>query len=137
LMASGLVRSSVGDTDMAIAHLQRSRQLSPLDPIAYGTSLGFAYAHFIAGRYQEASAACDKTVHEAPNYFPPAICMKAACCGLLGEFEEGRKWIERLLAVNPQSNLASVREFEQKFLIKNPKGLEAFLDGLRKAGLPE
>ena len=61
LMVSGLVRAFSGETDAAIAPLQRSRQLSPLDPIAYGTSLGFAWAHFVAGRYEEAAAWCDKT----------------------------------------------------------------------------
>ncbi len=73
LMASGLVRACLGETDTAISPLQRSRQLSPLDPIAYGTSLGFAWVHFMAGRYEEASASCDRTLHEAPTYFPPAL----------------------------------------------------------------
>jgi tetratricopeptide (TPR) repeat protein len=73
LMASGLMHSFLGNTDTAIAHLQRSRQLSPLDPLAYGTSLGFALSHFMAGQYEEASASCDRTLQEAPSYFPPAL----------------------------------------------------------------
>ena len=77
LMASGLVRAFTGDSDAAIAPLQRSRQLSPLDPIAYGTSLGFAWAHFVAGRYEEAAAWCDKTQQEAPTHYPPAVRMNA------------------------------------------------------------
>ncbi len=70
LMASGLVRAFTGDSDAAMAPLQRSRQLSPLDPIAYGTSLGFAWAHFVAGRYQEAAAWCEQTRIEAPTRLP-------------------------------------------------------------------
>jgi TolB-like protein/class 3 adenylate cyclase len=136
LMASGLVRAILGDSDAAITYLERSRQLSPLDPIAYGTSLGFAYAHFMAGRYEEASAWCDRALHEAPTYFPPALRLKAACCGLLGRVEEARKWIGRLLAVNPEASLASESLYHGP-LVKNPKGLEALLEGLRKAGLPE
>jgi hypothetical protein len=34
----------------------------------------------MAGRYEEASAWCDKTLHERPD-FPPALRMKAATCG--------------------------------------------------------
>ncbi|MGH6752353.1 MAG: adenylate/guanylate cyclase domain-containing protein, partial [Bradyrhizobium sp.] len=36
-MASGSVRAYRGETDTAIAHLERSAQLSPLDPLAYIT----------------------------------------------------------------------------------------------------
>ncbi len=136
LMASGLVRVWTGDTDTAIAHLQRSRHLSPLDPIAYGTYLGFVDAHFVAGRYEEASAWCDRVLNEAPTYFPPALHFKIACCGLLGRLEEGRKWAERLLAVNPDASVSGLQTWYQLF-IKKPEVLEAFLTGLRKSGLPE
>jgi TolB-like protein/DNA-binding SARP family transcriptional activator/Tfp pilus assembly protein PilF len=135
LMASGLVRALLGDTDTAIAHLERSKQLSPLDPIAYGTSLGFAWAHFMAGRYEEASAWCDRALHEAPTYFPPALNMKIACCGQLGRLEEGHNWVQRLLAVDPDASLSSLRTVYQLFL-KKPDRLEALLEGLRRAGLP-
>jgi len=136
LMASGLVRAFTGDSDAAMAPLERSRQLSPLDPIAYGTSLGFAWVHFVAGRYQEAAAWCDKTQHEAPTHYPPAVRMNAACCGLLGRLEEGRKWVEQLLAANPDTTLSSVKSWYQ-LMIKKPDVLNALLDGLRKAGLPD
>ena len=136
LMASGLVRACLGETDTAISPLQRSRQLSPLDPIAYGTSLGFAWVHFMAGRYEEASASCDRTLHEAPTYYPPALQIKIACCGLLGRLEEGRKWVERLLVVNPEASVSSLQNWLRLF-IKKPAGLEAVLDGMRRAGLPE
>jgi TolB-like protein/Tfp pilus assembly protein PilF len=136
LMASGLVRAVIGETDSAMPPLQRSRQLSPLDPIAYGTSLGFAWAYFMAGRYQDASAACDRTLREAPTYYPPALQVKIACCGLLGQQEEGRKWVERLLTVNPEARVSSLYEWFRLY-IKKPAGLEAVLQGMRKAGMPE
>jgi tetratricopeptide (TPR) repeat protein len=136
LMASGLVRAYFGETDTAITQLERSRQLSPLDPLSYGTCLGFAAAHFVARRYKEASAWCDRTLHEAPTYYPPALHIRTACCGLLGQFEEGRKWVERLLAVNPNTSLTSLRKFYTGFF-KDADGLETLLSGLRNAGLPE
>lgn len=136
LMASGLVRACLGETDTAISPLQRSRQLSPLDPIAYGTSLGFAWVHFLAGRYGEASASCDRTLHEAPTYFPPALQIKIACCGLLGQLEDGRKWVDRLLAVNPEASISRSRRWHRLF-VKKPGDLEALVDGMRRAGMPE
>jgi TolB-like protein/class 3 adenylate cyclase/tetratricopeptide (TPR) repeat protein len=132
---SGMVRAYLGDTETAIAHLERSVRLSPLDTSAYFCSLGFVYAHFMPGRYEEASAWCDKMLHEAPDY-PSALRMKAATCGLLGRLDDGRVWVERLLAVNPDSTVSSMRLLYGVFM-KKPGCLEAFLDGLRKAGLPE
>jgi adenylate cyclase len=133
--ASGVDRAFLGDTELALAHLERSVRLSPLDTLAYLGSLGFAFAHFMAGRYEEALAWCDKTLHERPD-FPPALRMKAATCGLLGRPEEGRAWVKRLLTVIPDTTVCSLRLY-YGVAMKKPGCLEAYLDGLRKAGLPE
>jgi TolB-like protein/Tfp pilus assembly protein PilF len=61
--------------------------------------------------------------------------MKIACCGLLGRPEEGRKGVERLLAVNPESTLAGMRAWFG-LIVKQPDVLDNILDGLCKAGLP-
>jgi adenylate cyclase len=131
---SGMVRAYLGETELAIAHLERSARLSPLDVFAFLGSAGVVFAHFMAGRHEEASAWCDKVLHEQPDY-PPALRMKAAICGLLGRLEEGRVWVERLLAVNPETTVSSMRLYYGN-MMKKPESLEAFLDGLRKAGLP-
>src|SRR5260370_10742044 len=133
--ASGMVRTYLGDTDLAIGHLERSVRLSPLDALAYICWLGFAYAHFVAGRYEDASAWSDKTLHEAPDY-PPALRMKAAICGRLGQIDEARAWVERLLAIAPHTTLSSMRPYYGEPM-KKPGSLESLLEGLRKAGLPE
>ena len=44
--------------------------------------------------------------------------------------------MEQLLAVNPDTTLSSVKSWYQ-LMIKKPDVLNALLDGLRKAGLPE
>jgi tetratricopeptide (TPR) repeat protein len=133
--ASGWVRAYLGDSETAIAHLERSARLSPLDASASIWSLGFVFAHFMAGRYEEASAWCDKTLHEAPDH-PTALRMKAATCGLLGRLDEGRVWVERLLGVNPDTTVSSMQLY-YGVAMKKPGSIEVFLDGLRKAGLPE
>jgi adenylate cyclase len=132
---SGLERAYVGETELAITHLERAARLSPLDAAAYLCSQGFAWAHLMAGRYEEASAWCDKALHESPPDHPAPMRLKVATCGLLGRLDEGRVWVERLLASTPDSTVSSVRLLYD--FIKKPGYLEAFLDGLRKAGLPE
>jgi adenylate cyclase len=133
--ASGLVRAFLGDTEKAIAHLERSARLSPLDAFAFFGSIGFVAAHFMASRYEEASDRCDKVLQEQRD-FPPALRFKAATCGLLGWLDEGQAWVDRLLAVNPDTTVSSMRMY-YGIMMKKPGSLDAFLDGLRKAGLPE
>jgi tetratricopeptide (TPR) repeat protein len=132
---SGLARAYLGDAELAITHLERSTRLSPLDTMAYLCSQGLMIAHFMAGRYEEASVWCDKGLQERSDY-PPALRMKAATCGLLGQLEEGRLWVERLLAVNPDATVSGMRLYYGLFM-KKAGCLDAVLDGLRKAGLPE
>jgi adenylate cyclase len=134
-MGSGFVRGFLGDSETALAHLERSARLSPLDPLAYLTWQGTAVACFMAGRYEEASAWCDRALHEAPD-FPPAIRVKVATSGLMGRSDDGRKWIERLLAVTPDATVSSLQAYYH-VMFKKPSCLEALLEGLRKAGLPE
>jgi hypothetical protein len=62
--------------------------------------------------------------------------MKAASFGLLGKVAEGHEAVERLLALNPDETLTSLKAY-YKVPMKKPGCLEALLDGLRKAGLPE
>jgi hypothetical protein len=62
--------------------------------------------------------------------------MKVAICGLLGQLNDGRAWVQRLLAVSPNATVSSMRLLYGK-LMKKSECLKAFLDGLRLAGLLE
>ena len=48
--------------------------------------------------------------------------------------EEARAEAAKLLELQPEF---SIRDWSQKLYFKNPADLEHYLDGLRKAGLPE
>ena len=134
-MTAGTVRAYNGETARALECLDEARRLNPLDPLAQYTWLGVALAHFSAGRYQEASAAADKAMHAQANY-APALRMKAAVCGLLGHATKGSKFVNRLLAVNPDATVSSLRDYYWAPMRKNPAAFEAHLEGLRRSGLP-
>src|SRR5262249_1544810 len=125
----------LGDCDMAVALGERSMRLSPHDPLASHNMVAFALAHFMVGHYEEAAAWCDRAIQMQSN-ISPAFRMKAASFGLLGKVAEGQEAVERLLALNPDETLTSLKTY-YKVPMKKPGCLEAFLDGLRKAGLPE
>jgi adenylate cyclase len=134
-MASGMTRAYAGDSATAIPHFERSIQLNPLDPLVYITSYGIAFAHFAAGRYDEASAWLDRSLRALPSYLP-ALRVKTAICALQGRADECRKWVERLLVIAPDTTLSHLRMHYEPS-IRNPACRDTLLDGLRKAGLPE
>jgi hypothetical protein len=55
---------------------------------------------------------------------------------LQGQVDESRKWVERLLAIAPDTTLTHLRKHYEPS-IRDPSCRDRLLDGLRKAGLPE
>src|SRR5262249_38558940 len=83
---SGWVRNYLGEPQIAIDHFMRAMRLNPLDPLVYVMQNGIAAAHFLAGRYDEASLWAEKAVLEQPN-FAPGMRIAAASHALAGRME--------------------------------------------------
>jgi hypothetical protein len=64
----------------------------------------------------------------------PAHLVLAASCAHLGRLDEAQAAVKQSLKLNPRLTVARLPEF---FPISNFKNLDAYLDGLRKAGLPD
>lgn len=133
---SGMFCAYLGQADTALEHFGRARRLNPLDPSGHAHWLGIALAYLFGGQYGQAKVAIDKALAQWPTS-TPSLQHKAAICGLLGETEEGRKCVGRLLAANPHWDLAAVRSQIGPRLRRHPYGLESYLEGLRRCGLPE
>jgi TolB-like protein len=134
-MSAGTVRTYRGDTERALECLDEARRLNPVDPLAQYHWIGVARALFFAGRYDEALAATEKALHEQAGY-APALRMRAATCGLLGRAAEGNEIVRRLLAVNPDASVSRLRDYHRVSMCRIPAALEAYLEGLRRSGLP-
>jgi hypothetical protein len=67
---SGLLRNFTGDTEIAIEHLARAMRLSPLDPSLYHMQAGTGFAHFLAGRFDDACKWAERALREEPNWVP-------------------------------------------------------------------
>ena len=134
LTYSGMARAYLGDSDVALAHLERAHRLSPLDAQTYNKFLAAAFACFTAGRYEESLEWTDRTLKEKADYVP-AWRMRAACFGLLGRLDEGREAVLRLLAFSPRETQASIRTY-YSVSIKKPDAVDAFVEGLRRVGMP-
>ena len=134
--ASAVAHACHGDTTTALEHAERGRQHSPFDPLALFYSSISSFMYFWAGRYEEATDAIENVLRKQPN-FPPALRMQIAAYGIQGRSEEGQACVNRLLAVNPGTSVATLRDFFAAPLQENPDALENFLKGLRLSGLPE
>ena len=121
--------------DRAIEAHQEAIRLSPLDPLAYSSTGGIAFAHMEAGRYEEAIEWADRTLHAQPRYIP-AMRIKLVCLAYLGRSDDTNDWLKRVLAVQPGLTIAA---WQASFAatVFAPEILALYADGLRKAGVPE
>jgi hypothetical protein len=101
-----------------------------LDPLLYGMQQGIAAAHFLAGRYDEASSWAEKLLREHPNH-PPALRASAASNVLSGRLADGQKAMARMRQIDPALRVAGLKGLVP---FRRPEDLTRYVDALRKAG---
>jgi len=134
--ASGLTHAHLGEAEIALDHFSRARRLNPRDAAEHAYWNGIALAYLLSGSYGPAKEAIDRALIDWPNS-PPSLRAKAAICGLLDQNEAGRECVRRILALSPNTTLATVKALNRLQMRSNPRGYKNFFDGLRRAGLPE
>lgn len=134
--ASCFVHSYLGDSVTAIDHFHRAQHLNPLDLSQHVHWNAVAWAYLGNDRLEEAHDAADRTLNAAPAY-PPGLRMKLSTCGLLGRQDEAQACVKRLLDVQPGSNVRWLSRFLRAALQRNRHAYEIYLEGARRAGLPE
>ena len=131
--ASGWVRAYLGETEAAIEHFTHAMRLSPVDPEVNRMQAGMATAHLVAGRHEEAASWAQKALREQPTY-PTALRLAAASNALADRPQEARQAVERLRQVDPTLSLSTLAE---RVPLRKPEHLARYVEGMRKAGLPE
>jgi tetratricopeptide (TPR) repeat protein len=131
--ASGWVRIYLGEPDTAIRHFAQAMRLSPLDPQIITMQAGTAFAHFLAGRHDEALTWTEKALWERTNYVT-AVRLAAASAAHAGRLADAARTMTRLRKLDPTLRVGTVKDWAP---LRRPEHLAALEDGLRKAGLPE
>jgi adenylate cyclase len=137
---SGWVRIYLGEPEVAIEHLAHAMRLSPLDPLAFVAQMAIAFAHFFAGRYDDASSWAEKALATSPPglrerpVYHPALLIAAASNSLAGRLEEARNAIARLRKLNPTPHISNLKN---QIPLRRPQDLVRYTEGLRKAGLAD
>jgi len=133
--ASGQVRASRGgEPDAAIEHLARAMHLSPLDPFMFSMQGMTAFAHFHAGRYAEAVEWAEKALWQRPDTVV-TLRIAAVSYAFAGRLEEARKAVARALELDPDIRISNLKERVGAF--GRAEDYAKYVEGLRKAGLPE
>ena len=133
--ASGTVRAfRGGEPDVAIEHLRRAMRLSPRDPLMFTMQGVTAFAHFFAGRYEEATSWAEKAFWERPNILA-TLRVAAASYALAGRPEEARKAVARALELDPEMRLSNLKD--RIGIFRHAEDYAKYADALREAGLPE
>jgi TolB-like protein/Tfp pilus assembly protein PilF len=130
---SGWLRVWLGDPDTAIQHFVRFRRMSPVDPMLNRMNSGIAFAHVLAGRYDDASSHAEQALSENPNSHQ-ALRMGAMGHALAGRLEKAQEIMNRLRQIDPTLRISNLRELTP---LRRPEDVARYADGMRKAGLPE
>lgn len=120
-----------GEPEKGLAALRHYMRLDPFFP---PLALMFeGLAHFIQRRYEEALPPFREMVDRAPN-FRNARMMLAAAYGHLGKASEARLQVDALLRIEPD---CTMKKLSGQRYLQSPADVVHYLDGLRKAGVPE
>jgi adenylate cyclase len=129
----GLYLARWGRPDEAIEKIERAVRLSPQDPMMHFYLYAVAVAHFVAERYEEGVAWAQRSLQDRGDY-SLALATLAASLALLGRVEQAQATVQELLRLVPGFSLTGLKLF---LPAADPDFVERYLDGLRKAGLPE
>ncbi|MGG5819956.1 winged helix-turn-helix domain-containing tetratricopeptide repeat protein [Falsiroseomonas sp. HW251] len=123
-----------GREEEAVACIERATELSPRDP-HLASFLGFrAMAYLFLGELDAAVMLARQAIR-VPNAKHWPFAVQAAALGLLDRTAEARAAVAALLERQPDYSLEMARS--DFFFCRDAARIEPFLDGLRRAGVPE
>ena len=132
----GLGKIFIGRSEETEAHIQEAIRLSPRDTFAFSWMAIAGYAKLLLGSDDEAVTRFRRSI-EMNQSQPKAYFGLAAALAHLNQLDEARSVVEVGLTRNPAFTLRLFRAMANS---DNPTFLaqrERFVEGLRKAGVPE
>ena len=125
----GQVYRIAGLPEEAIRSFERAIRVSPVDPQLYVTLTGIGLALIELRRFDEAIVVGKKALRQKPSYVATYNCLASAFAHL-GRDAEAHAAAARVLEIDPAFTISA-------HIARGPKNVKLFIEGLRKAGLPE
>jgi adenylate cyclase len=126
----GFAYLTAGEPEEAIRSFERRIRLSPFDPLLFSTLAGMSVAFIGLRRFDEAISLAKKAVRQNPLY-PFAYRCLASALAHLGHEAEARVAVAGLLELEPDFRIS------ERVTYRDLSRLQLYIDGLRKAGLPD
>jgi TolB-like protein/class 3 adenylate cyclase len=130
---SALTKAFLGEPEVAIEHAARAMRLSPQDPQMFAMQTATSFAHFIAGRDDEASSWAQTALRQRSNFLM-AIGVAAASGALAERTAQANEAMTRLRQISPGLRISNLKDW---LPFRRSKDFNRWAEGLRKAGLPE
>lgn len=130
---SGWVRAYAGDPDGAIASLKKAMRLNPLEPRVFLTHSAMGFAHFIAGRDDDAAEWAAMGLRAKPNWLP-ALRVAIAANAMRGRVDEVKRSLDAYSQIDPH---VSIRKICEYYPLRRSIDRERLIVAMRKAGVPE
>ena len=118
----------------AIPHFEKAINLSPYDPQRWAFYSYRALAHLLAQQFELAAEWAQKATRIPNSHYWP-FAHRVAALGHLQPREASQTALAELLQRQPDFSCRLARK--RLFYIKNPVHLDIYIEGLRKAGVPE
>ena len=129
---SAVTHCYIGMPDIAIAQMERYRDLAPFDPY-YSFFEGVrALAYLLKRDFEQAVAVGRRMVRAHPEFIN-AYKTVIAALGHLRRRDDARPYIEKLLVLEPGF---SIEHFEKIYPLKRSSDRQLYVRGLRLAGVP-
>jgi len=133
-LLAGVTFATGGDPELGSACCRRAMALSPMDPMTFLFLHVAALSAFAFGRYEEAIDSARESIALNSDR-QSTYWLLASACAHLGQMEEAKAAIDKLLAINPD---ASVSQSYNVFLpFKSEAVLRNIIAGLKRAGLSD
>jgi tetratricopeptide (TPR) repeat protein len=123
----------LGRASEAIPHIESAMRLSPHDPYFGQFMLRMSETLFYMEEFEESVEWARRSLRQ-PNVQWTRWAMLASALSRLGKEEEAHRCVDPLLRLKPEASVTFVRDV---WLHNDSEPFARFLDGLRKAGLPE
>jgi adenylate cyclase len=132
-MWMGWINVYLGEHEAAIEQLEIAQRLNPLDPRRYGARAAMAYAHFFAGRHEEASKLAATATQQQPNYLAGQRIMMA-CHAVMGRLDEARASCATVMQIDPSQRVSGNKA---RAPFQRPEDIKKLKEAFLIAGMPE